>query len=105
MTFSLALRAVFTGAACAIAWPAVAHIALEQGTAPAGGVYKAVFQVSHGCNGSATTGVTVQIPVGYQGARPYPKAGWTLTTQTAKLAKPYDSHGKTVTEDVAVVRW
>ena len=105
MTFSLALRAAFTGAVCAIAWPASAHVALEQKTATAGSAYKAVFQVGHGCNGSATTGITVQMPAGFQHAQPYPKAGWTLSTQTAKLAKPYDSHGKTVTQDVSVVSW
>lgn len=82
-----------------------AHVGLETRSAPAGSAYKAVFQVGHGCQGSATTGISVQIPAGFQGARPYPKAGWTLTTQVGKLAKPYDSHGKQVTEDVTVVSW
>ncbi|MFZ3139405.1 MAG: YcnI family protein [Polaromonas sp.] len=42
---------------------------------------------------------------GIQGAKPYPKAGWTLATTLGKLAKPYDSHGKPVSEDVTVVSW
>ena len=88
-----------------LAMPAFSHIVLENKTALAGSTYKAVFQVGHGCQGAATTGVSVQIPAGFQGAKPYPKAGWTLTTQSAKLAKPYDSHGKPVTEDVSVVSW
>ena len=85
--------------------PAFSHIVLESKTALAGSMYKAVFQVGHGCQGAATTGVSVQIPAGFQGAKPYPKAGWKLTTQSEKLAKPYDSHGKPVTEDVSVVSW
>ncbi|MDB5932595.1 MAG: hypothetical protein JWR60_4302 [Polaromonas sp.] len=81
------------------------HVVLEQGSAPAGSAYKAVFQVSHGCQSAATTGISVQIPSGFQGAKPYPKAGWTVSVKREKLAKPYDSHGKQVTDDVSVVTW
>src|SRR5262249_10454511 len=59
----------------------------------------------HGCNGSPTTGIRVFLPAGVQGAKPMPKAGWTLVTLRAPLAQPYDSHGKTVREDVVEVRW
>ncbi|MES2687135.1 MAG: YcnI family protein [Pseudomonadota bacterium] len=95
-------------AACAIlAWaaPVFSHIVLESKSAPAGSSYKAVFLVGHGCQGSATTGVAVQIPAGFLGAKPYPKPGWTVSTQVGKLAKPYDSHGRQVTEDVTLVSW
>lgn len=94
-----------TSAICMLAMPAFSHIGLEEKSAAAGSTYKAVFQVGHGCQGSATTGVSVQIPAGFQGAKPYPKAGWTLSTKLGKLAKPYDNHGKQVTEDVTVVSW
>lgn len=87
------------------ATPAFSHIFLENKNAPAGSSYKAVFQVGHGCQGSATTGVAVQIPTGFLGAKPYPKAGWTVTTQIGQLAKPYDSHGRQITEDVTRVSW
>ena len=88
-----------------LAVPAFSHIVLETKTAPAGSAYKAVFQVGHGCQGSATTGISVQIPTGFQGAKPYPKAGWALVTKLGKLVKPYDSHGKQISEDVTVVSW
>jgi len=88
-----------------LAMPAFPHISLQDKSAPAGSAYKAVFQVGHGCQGSATTGLSVQIPAGFQGAKPYPKAGWTVTVKSGKLAKPYDSHGKQVSEDVTVVSW
>lgn len=84
---------------------AFSHVCLESKAAAAGSAYKAVFQVGHGCAGVATTGLSVHIPAGFQGARPYPKAGWTLSTHVGKLAKPYDSHRKPVSEDVNVVSW
>lgn len=84
---------------------AQAHVVFEEPAALAGSSYRAAFRVGHGCAGSPTTGITVFIPAGVRGAKPMPKAGWTLTTQRATLAQPYDSHGKTVREDVVEVRW
>ena len=88
-----------------LAVPAFSHVSLETKSAPAGSTYKAVFQVGHGCEGSATTGISVQLPAGFEGARPYPKAGWTLAVKRDKLPQPRDSHGKALTEDVSVVSW
>lgn len=105
MKFSIAKKIIAACASCMLATASFSHISLEDGAAPAGSGYKAVFQVSHGCQGSATTGLSVQIPAGFQGAKPYPKAGWTLSVKLAKLAKPYDSYGKQVREDVSVVSW
>ena len=95
-------------AACAStvwATTAFSHISLENKSAAAGSSYKAVFQVGHGCSGAATTGVSVQIPAGFQGAKPTPKAGWTLSTRIGKLEKPYHNHGKPVIEDVTLLSW
>ena len=84
---------------------AQAHIVLEQRTAEAGSYYKATFMLTHGCDGSPTREVKVTLPEGFQRARPQPKPGWTLETRSEKLAKPYETHGKTITEDVRVVTW
>lgn len=84
---------------------AQAHIVLAEPKATAGSYYKATLRVGHGCNGSATTGLTVQVPVGFQGAKPQPKFGWTVAARKAKLTTPYNSHGKTVTDDVVELRW
>lgn len=84
---------------------AYSHVVLEQQTALAGESYRAVFRVSHGCDGLATTGITVQLPPGVQGAKPMPKAGWTLAVRKEALAVPYQSHGKPITEEVAEVSW
>ncbi len=97
-----------TIAACALmagAAPVFSHIVLADGSAAAGSSYKAVFGVGHGCAGSATTGLSVQLPPGFQGAKPMPKAGWTVATVMETLATPYTSHGKTVTQEVRLVRW
>jgi len=85
--------------------PALAHITLEGKQAPVGSYYKAVFSVPHGCAGSATIKVRVQIPDGVIGVKPMPKAGWTLDTVTGKYATQYDYHGAKITEGVKEVAW
>ena len=85
--------------------PASAHVVLEYQVAPAGASYKAAFKVGHGCGASPTRQVVVDIPAGMRGARPMPKPGWTLDVQRDKLAQPYTSHGRSITEDVVRVTW
>jgi uncharacterized protein YcnI len=84
---------------------ASAHVVLDQRSAPAGSFYRGAFRVGHGCDGSATVAITVNLPDGVRGAKPMPKAGWTIERKLEKLAKPYDSHGKSVTEDVTAITW
>jgi periplasmic copper chaperone A len=88
-----------------LASAALAHVVLEDQTALAGRSYKAVLKVGHGCEGSPTTAMRVTIPAGFMGAKPMPKVGWKLDIKTAKLALPYDSYGKWVTEDVSEITW
>jgi len=83
----------------------IAHIVLSEPAALASTSYRATLRVGHGCNGATTTGIKVLIPTGFQGAKPMPKAGWTLTTLLAKLDKPYNSHGKIIASDVTEVSW
>ena len=95
-------------AVLAITTPASAvfgHVVLEDQTALAGRSYKAVLKVGHGCEGSPTTAMRVTISAGFMGAKPMPKAGWKLDIKTDKLAVPYDSYGKQVTEDVSEITW
>lgn len=84
---------------------AFAHVVLDQPQAATGSSYKAVFRVSHGCEGLPTTGITVLVPNGVQGSKPMPKPGWTLAVRRDKLAQPYSSHGRQITDDVVEVRW
>lgn len=84
---------------------AFSHVILDQPRAVGGSNYKAVFRVSHGCEGLPTTGIAVQLPAGVHSAKPMPKVGWTLTTSVNTLPEPYVNHGKTVTQDVTEIRW
>ena len=84
---------------------AFAHVVLTEPKAVAGSYYKATLRIGHGCSGSSTNGLVVQVPAGFQGAKPQPKVSWLVATRKAKLATPYNSHGKTVTDDVVELRW
>lgn len=95
-------------AACAtLYWAssAFSHITLEQSTVETNATTKATLRVGHGCEGLPTQALRVQVPEGFAGSKPMPKAGWTLSVQRAKLAKPYDDHGKQIIEDVTEVTW
>ena len=85
---------------------AFAHVTLETREAPIGGGYKAVLRVPHGCKGSATIKIRVQIPEGVISVKPMPKPGWTLETVKGTYAKAYPYyHGTTLAEGVKEVAW
>jgi uncharacterized protein YcnI len=82
-----------------------AHVTLENRQAAVGSYYKAVFAVPHGCAGSATVKVRVQIPEGVIAVKPMPKTGWSLETVKGKYSTSYELHGATITEGVKEVVW
>jgi periplasmic copper chaperone A len=82
-----------------------AHVTLEKRQAPVGSYYKAVFAVPHGCAGSATVKLRVQIPEGVIGIKPMPKPGWTLEMVKGKYATEYEFHGSKMSEGVKEVVW
>ncbi|MGQ0671465.1 MAG: YcnI family copper-binding membrane protein [Hyphomicrobium sp.] len=85
---------------------ALAHVVLEQPEATTGKAYKAVFKVPHGCQGSPTTGISVEIPEGVIAVKPMPKPGWTIATTRGAYAKGYAFyHGMTLSEGVKTVSW
>src|ERR1700742_924372 len=94
-----ALAAIVTAA------PASAHVTLQGREATIGASYRAVFVVPHGCAGSATTKLRVQIPDGVIDAKPMPKAGWTLEAVKGKYASEVDFHGTKLSEGVKEVVW
>jgi uncharacterized protein YcnI len=87
------------------AWPASAHVTLENRQAPVGAAYKAVFVVPHGCAGSATIKLRVKIPEGVIVTEAEPKSGWNLETVKGKYAAEYDYQGGKVSEGVQEVAW
>jgi uncharacterized protein YcnI len=54
-----------------------AHVTLGE-TSGCGTYQKLSFRVGHGCDGKATTGLTVTLPEGATHAKPMPKAGWKI---------------------------
>jgi uncharacterized protein YcnI len=85
---------------------AAAHVGLERTEAPVGAGYKAVFKVPHGCEGSATTEVTIDIPEGIIAVKPMPKAGWTIELVKKPYARTYAFyHGAKLSEGVTQVIW
>jgi uncharacterized protein YcnI len=85
--------------------PACAHVGLETKQATIGSSYKAVFTVPHGCAGSPTVKIRVQIPEGVIAAKPMPKAGWNVEAIRGKYATEYDYHGSKLSEGVKEVVW
>jgi uncharacterized protein YcnI len=90
---------------CLTATVAFAHITLETQSAPIGSTYKAVMRVGHGCEGSPSLKVRIQIPEGVIAVKPMPKAGWTLETVKASYKQSYDYYGTPMTEGVREIVW
>ena len=85
---------------------ALAHVTLETREASVGGGDKAVLRVPHGCKGSPTVKVRVQIPEGLIAVKPMPKPGWSVATVKGKYGKAYPYyHNTTLTEGVKEVAW
>jgi uncharacterized protein YcnI len=97
-----------TGAALALvvlgALPVFAHVTVNPGEASSG-FQTLTFQVPHGCEGSPTVSLTVQIPPGVASVKPQVKPGWEIVIEEGELAEPVEIHGETVTEGVIVVTW
>ncbi|PWT85272.1 YcnI family copper-binding membrane protein [Bradyrhizobium sp. PMVTL-01] len=85
--------------------PAAAHVFLESKQAKVGASYKAVFAVPHGCAGSPTVKIRVQVPEGVIAVKPMPKPGWTIDVVEGKYAAEYDYHGNKLSSGVKEVAW
>lgn len=99
---------VATGAvalALAIAAPASAHVTANPNEGPAGGFFKTDFRVGHGCDGSPTTEVSVEIPGNVTSVHPQQVAGWNIETRMGELDEPIESEGETITEGIREVTW
>jgi periplasmic copper chaperone A len=84
---------------------ASAHITLKAKEAAIGTAYEAAFAVPHGCAGSATIKIRVQIPEGVIAVKPVPKPGWNVEAITGKYAAAYDYQGASVSEGAKEVVW
>lgn len=83
---------------------ASAHVSIAEGPVEAGSYSILTFGVPHGCDGSATTEVAIQIPEGINAVTPTRNGLYTVEKVMEELDTPItDSHGNEVTERVAQV--
>ncbi|MGP5007417.1 YcnI family copper-binding membrane protein [Brachybacterium tyrofermentans] len=83
---------------------ASAHVSIAEGPVEAGSYSILTFGVPHGCDGSATTEVAIQIPEGINAVTPTRNGLYTVEKVMEDLDTPItDSHGNEVTERVAQV--
>lgn len=95
-----------TAMAAAVAWPvaASAHVSIQESEQPAGSYGLLTFGVPHGCDGSPTTKVRIQIPEATPQVTPTENANWTVEKVMTALADPVEAgHGTTLTERVSEV--
>lgn len=105
MTLSLVRGAL--GAAALLCWSvqAFAHATLAVTEASPNSSYRGAIRVGHGCAGSPTVSVSVQIPQGVINAKPMPKPGWTLKTTRGAYDRTYDYFGTPMAEGVREITW
>lgn len=90
--------------ALSLASPASAHVGISASSTAAGSYSVLTVGVPHGCDGSATTRVEVQVPEAILSVTPTRNPFWTVEKKIVKLAQPAtDAHGNEVTERVGSV--
>lgn len=110
MQASRRIRALAAGLAVGVAaqtaWavPAAAHVTVEPEEAAAGGYAYVELAVPHGCDGSATTELRVQIPENVPTVTPERVPDWDLSVKEGSK-EATEVHGETVTEGISEIRW
>ena len=100
----LAAPAAAAVLALSLAGPASAHVTITPNTTAAGAFAVLTVSVPHGCDGSATTKVEVQIPEPILSVTPTRNPYWDVENKMVTLDEPVtDAHGNTVTERVGSV--
>lgn len=93
-------------ALCLFSVPAFAHVTANPDHGAAGSYFETSFRVSHGCEGTDTVQVSIQMPKGMIVAKPQAKAGWNIEIKKSKLDKPVSAgHGRMVDEQIDEIIW
>lgn len=83
---------------------ASAHVTVTPSTTAAGAYTVLTFSVGHGCEGSPTTRIAIQMPEAIPSVTPTLNQGWTVRKVSQKLAEPIeDAHGNKLTERISEV--
>ncbi len=102
----LAAPAAAAVLALSIAGPASAHVTITPNTTEAGAFAVLTVSVPHGCDGSATTKIDIEIPEAILSVTPTRNPLWDVDKKIVPLEEPTtDAHGNTVTERVGIVTY
>ncbi|HWM73782.1 MAG TPA: YcnI family protein [Nocardioides sp.] len=89
-----------------LAAPASAHVTVTPSDTAAGAFVVLTFSVPHGCEGSPTTGITIQVPEEILSVTPTRNPLYEVEKTMVQLDEPIeDSHGNSVTERVGEVSY
>jgi uncharacterized protein YcnI len=98
------LPAATAAIALSLVAPASAHVSATVSDASAGAFTVATFSVPHGCEGSPTTKIEIQVPESVLSVTPTRNPFYEVESTIAKLEEPVtDSHGNEVTERTASI--
>jgi len=101
-----ATLAAATLLALAPAVAASAHVSASATSTAAGSYTVVTFSVPHGCEGSPTNVVTIELPESIPAVTPTVNPNWTVEKVVEQLDEPItDAHGDEVTERVASVTY
>ena len=98
----LAAAVLALGFASASAW---GHAFMIEKEVKAGSWHIVEIAIPHGCVGSPTTEVRMQMPEGLIQVRPEVKPGWTLSTVSTELEEPIRIADVVIGERVEEVKW
>jgi len=92
------------GAVLAVSAAASAHVTVTPSTTAAGAYSVLTFSVGHGCDGSPTTRIAIQLPEQLNAATPTRTAHWSVDKVMQQLDEPVaDAHGNEITERVGEI--
>lgn len=97
---AIAGSALAAGAILALSLPlsASAHIGVDAASTAAGSYTVLTFALPHGCDGAATSAISIGIPEGIPSVTPTVNANWTSSEVEVDLAAPIeDGHGNAIT--------
>ena len=98
------LPAATAAIALSLVSPASAHVSATVSDASAGAFTVATFSVPHGCEGSPTTKIEIQVPESVLSVTPTRNPYYEVESTIEKLAEPVtDAHGNEVTQRTASV--
>lgn len=99
-----ALPAAAAAIALSLAAPAGAHVTATPSTAAAGAYTVVTFSVGHGCEGSPTTKIEIQVPESVLAVTPTRNPYYEVEKTMVDLDEPVaDAHGNEVTERVGSI--